>query len=109
MRHWTTGLMEMLYQVNKPSYFSFGATFLSLLMFYLSTMVLPLHFYFPDPNYEGDAGEFKRSASARLHRNKRNYPDIFGEQGFVAASGVPSHSGNIPEDNGRKQQVMILI
>ena len=70
---------------------------------------LTISVLFLDPNYDGDAGEFKRSASARLHRNKRNYPDIFGEQNFVAASGVLSHNGNIPEDNRRKEQVMILI
>ena len=80
----------------------------NLLMSYLSTSSLPFHFYFPDPNYDGDAGEFKRSASARLHRNKRNYPDIFGEQNFVAASAISSHNGNMPEDNRRKEQVMIL-
>ena len=65
-------------------------------------------FILKDPNYDGENGEFKRSASARLHRNKRNYPDIFGEQNFVMASGVSSHNENMPEDNRRKEQVKTL-
>ena len=56
-----------------------------------------------ETNYGGDAGEFKRSASARLHRNKRNHPDIFGDPNLVI--GVPSHNGNIPDDCRRKEQV----
>ena len=54
-----------------------------------------------DFNQDGEAGEFKRSASARLHRNKRNYPDIFGEQNLLIAQ---MQTGNIPEDSRRKEQ-----
>ena len=57
-----------------------------------------------DPNYDGDAGEFKRSASARLHRNKRNYPDLFGEPNLIQPSGAQMQNGNVPEDNRRKEQ-----
>merc|ERR1711899_613961 len=57
-----------------------------------------------DFNEDEEAGEFKRSASARLHRNKRNYPDIFGDQSVFAESGAQMQNGNIPEDSRRKEQ-----
>ena len=55
-------------------------------------------------NQDVDTGEFKRSASARLHRNKRNYPDIFGDQSVFNESGAQMQNGNIPEDSRRKEQ-----
>ena len=45
-------------------------------------------------------GEFKRSASARLHRNKKNYPDMFHNQ---------SDLGGMHDESRKKEQVIMEL
>ncbi len=48
-------------------------------------------------HYNHDSGEFKRSASARLHRNKRNNPDAFNQ------------TGEGMDDTRKKEQVLYKV
>lgn len=48
----------------------------------------------------GGSGEFKRSASARLHRNKKNYPEMLNQ-----SEQQQQHQHHGLEDSKKKEQV----
>ena len=62
--------------------------------------------FIPVDNDGGSVGEFKRSASARLHRNKRNHPEIFGDpSAAMNGNNAVFQNGDNQEECRRKEQV----